>query len=244
MLDTRRPDRPPHSAEARGGGTCQDMSTTCPGHVAQTAARAEARAGGAARQRRDGAVGAQRGHGHGHRFGRLRGAAGGTTHRFSARICFRRSVAFQVRLWDVSLAQPMLTSLPGHSAPISCLAIAPDDDLVVSGGDEGKVRTAATRGRSGKLSAPLEPSRLVSYRWSRIAATRRLRCCTCRAAAGRSAATRTTSSASGGCCLQPRARGTAERSSGLGEGGVYQPPYATVAIRIATVANPSRAGFT
>jgi len=44
-----------------------------------------------------------------------------------------------VRLWDVSLAQPMLTSLPGHSAPISCLAIAPDDDLVVSGGDEGKV---------------------------------------------------------------------------------------------------------
>ena len=67
-----------------------------------------------------------------------------------------------MRLWDVSLAQPMLTSLPGHSAPISCLAIAPDDDLVVSGGDEGKVRTAATRGRSGKLSAPLEPSRLAA----------------------------------------------------------------------------------
>ena len=49
------------------------------------------------------------------------------------------STPFQVRLWDVSRASPELKRLVGHTAPVSCVAWSPDDDLIASGGDEGKV---------------------------------------------------------------------------------------------------------
>ena len=44
-----------------------------------------------------------------------------------------------VRLWDVSLAQPLLTRLCGHASPVSCVGLSADDELLASGGDEGKV---------------------------------------------------------------------------------------------------------
>lgn len=53
-----------------------------------------------------------------------------------------------MRVWDVSLggSQPIIASFPGHAAPISCLAISPDDALLVSGGDDGKIVAFSTRG--------------------------------------------------------------------------------------------------
>ena len=44
-----------------------------------------------------------------------------------------------VRIWDVSLGKPLLTRMEGHASPISCVAVSPEDELIVSGGDEGKV---------------------------------------------------------------------------------------------------------
>ena len=44
-----------------------------------------------------------------------------------------------VRIWDASLGDPLVARLQGHSAPISCVAISREDDVIASGGDEGKV---------------------------------------------------------------------------------------------------------
>ena len=44
-----------------------------------------------------------------------------------------------VRIWDVSLGEPLVATLRGHSSPVSCVGVAPGDDLIASGGDEGKV---------------------------------------------------------------------------------------------------------
>jgi WD40 repeat protein len=44
-----------------------------------------------------------------------------------------------VRVWDVTRSAPLLGSIRGHSAPISCVAISPDDDAIVSGGDDCKL---------------------------------------------------------------------------------------------------------
>ena len=44
-----------------------------------------------------------------------------------------------VRIWDVALGTPEVARLRGHTAPVSIVAISPEDDLIASGGDEGKV---------------------------------------------------------------------------------------------------------
>ena len=44
-----------------------------------------------------------------------------------------------VRVWDVSLAHPLLTKLCGHASAVSCVGLSVDDELLASGGDEGKV---------------------------------------------------------------------------------------------------------
>lgn len=44
-----------------------------------------------------------------------------------------------VRIWDVSLADPLLSTLSGHAAPVSCVGLSAEDELIASGGDEGKV---------------------------------------------------------------------------------------------------------
>ena len=44
-----------------------------------------------------------------------------------------------MRLWDVSLGEPLLACVRGHSSPVSCVSVSPDDEVVASGGDEGKV---------------------------------------------------------------------------------------------------------
>ena len=44
-----------------------------------------------------------------------------------------------VRIWDVSLGKPLLTRMEGHASPVSCVAVSPEDELIASGGDEGKV---------------------------------------------------------------------------------------------------------
>ncbi|KAL1528872.1 hypothetical protein AB1Y20_010195 [Prymnesium parvum] len=44
-----------------------------------------------------------------------------------------------VRVWDVSLANPLLTKLCGHASPVSCIGLSADDELLASGGDDGKV---------------------------------------------------------------------------------------------------------
>jgi WD40 repeat protein len=51
-----------------------------------------------------------------------------------------------MRVWDVALGgqHPMVACLPGHSAPISCVAVSPDDDLFASGGDDGKIVAYST----------------------------------------------------------------------------------------------------
>ena len=60
-----------------------------------------------------------------------------------------------VRIWDVALAEPLLTRMEGHASPVSCVAISPEDELIASGGDEGKVvlySRAAAAGSAGRLS--------------------------------------------------------------------------------------------
>lgn len=44
-----------------------------------------------------------------------------------------------VRIWDVSLGTPLLTKMCGHASPVSCVGISADDELLATGGDEGKV---------------------------------------------------------------------------------------------------------
>ena len=44
-----------------------------------------------------------------------------------------------VRIWDVSLGVPEVARMQGHSSPVSCVAVSTDDDVIASGGDEGKV---------------------------------------------------------------------------------------------------------
>ena len=44
-----------------------------------------------------------------------------------------------VRIWDVSRSEPEIARLAGHTSPVSCVALSTDDDLIASGGDEGKV---------------------------------------------------------------------------------------------------------
>ena len=43
-----------------------------------------------------------------------------------------------VRIWDVSLGVPEVARLRGHSSPVSCVAVSAEDELIASGGDEGK----------------------------------------------------------------------------------------------------------
>jgi WD40 repeat protein len=43
-----------------------------------------------------------------------------------------------VRIWDVSRAQPEVARLRGHNSPVSCVAVSAEDELIASGGDEGK----------------------------------------------------------------------------------------------------------
>ena len=60
-----------------------------------------------------------------------------------------------VRVWDVSLGRPEVARLRGHTSPVSCVAISPEDELIASGGDEGKVvlySRAAAAGGAGRLS--------------------------------------------------------------------------------------------
>ena len=46
-----------------------------------------------------------------------------------------------VRIWDVSLGSSdvEVARLQGHSSAVSCVAFSLDDDVIASGGDEGKV---------------------------------------------------------------------------------------------------------
>jgi FOG: WD40 repeat len=44
-----------------------------------------------------------------------------------------------VRIWDVGRASPEVSRLVGHTSPVSCVAVSPDDDLIASGCDGGKV---------------------------------------------------------------------------------------------------------
>ena len=64
-----------------------------------------------------------------------------------------------VRLWDVRRAQPALKRLVGHTSPVSCVAWSPDDDLLASGDDGGKVvlygRRSVARSGGAMHTAPL-----------------------------------------------------------------------------------------
>ena len=44
-----------------------------------------------------------------------------------------------VRIWDVRYASPELARISAHTSPVSCVAISAEDDMIASGGDEGKV---------------------------------------------------------------------------------------------------------
>ena len=44
-----------------------------------------------------------------------------------------------VRIWDVALGTPEVARIRGHAAPVSIVAVSVEDDLLASGGDEGKV---------------------------------------------------------------------------------------------------------
>jgi WD40 repeat protein len=73
-----------------------------------------------------------------------------------------------MRVWDVALggAHPMVACLPGHSAPISCVAISPDDDLFTSGGDDGKIVafTARSAGAGSRYSVGTEQDNFLTAR--------------------------------------------------------------------------------
>ena len=44
-----------------------------------------------------------------------------------------------VRIWDVSRGDPEVARLRGHTSPVSCVGVSAEDELLASGGDEGKV---------------------------------------------------------------------------------------------------------
>lgn len=44
-----------------------------------------------------------------------------------------------VRIWDVSLGEPLQARMEAHTSPVSCVGISPEDEVIASGGDEGKV---------------------------------------------------------------------------------------------------------
>ena len=54
-----------------------------------------------------------------------------------------------VRVWDVSLGRPEVARLHGHTSPVSCVQISPDDALFASGGDEGKAVLYSRRSDAG-----------------------------------------------------------------------------------------------
>ena len=58
-----------------------------------------------------------------------------------------------VRLWDVSKGEPEVARLHGHTSPVSCVAVSAEDELIASGGDEGKavLYSRRTQGKSSYL---------------------------------------------------------------------------------------------
>ena len=44
---------------------------------------------------------------------------------------------------------PSVESLRGHTAPVSCVGLSPEDELIASGGDEGKVVLYSRRTDAG-----------------------------------------------------------------------------------------------
>merc|ERR1712216_1057436 len=45
----------------------------------------------------------------------------------------------RVRVWDMRRGEPLVSSLRGHQAPLSCCAVSKDDQLIASGDDSTKV---------------------------------------------------------------------------------------------------------
>ena len=49
-----------------------------------------------------------------------------------------------VRIWDVARGgDPQVSMLRGHTAPVSIVAVSPEDEMVATGGDEGKAAGVA-----------------------------------------------------------------------------------------------------
>lgn len=49
-------------------------------------------------------------------------------------------IILQVRIWDITAGTPLISTLEGHASIVNYLALSPEEDLIASGADDGKVQ--------------------------------------------------------------------------------------------------------